>query len=165
MDLPVVLEASSAAPLYRQLYEQLRQAILQGRLRSQQRLPSTRSLAQSLGVSRMTVTQSYDQLISEGYLETRPGAGTYVCQQLPETLLQSQSDLRLKPVEREFELSDYGQRVARSLTRVHESDCEISFRYGRPALDCFPTELWRQLLARACRSSPSLQTHSRASQC
>ncbi|MGC1219338.1 MAG: winged helix-turn-helix domain-containing protein, partial [Phormidesmis sp.] len=74
--LTLDLRPESGVPLHRQVYAQIRMAILAGRVRSHQKLPSSRQLAQSLGISRTTVTASYDQLISEGYLETRHGAGT-----------------------------------------------------------------------------------------
>ncbi|MEM9161863.1 MAG: PLP-dependent aminotransferase family protein [Cyanobacteria bacterium P01_F01_bin.4] len=138
--------------MYQQLYEQLRQAILQGLLRSQQRLPSTRSLAESLGVSRLTVTQGYDWLISEGYLETRPGAGTYICRELPDLLLKASAVTSVETARNTMPLSAYGERVQNASVRPPESDCDISFRYGRPALDLFPTEIWRKLLSRHCRT-------------
>jgi GntR family transcriptional regulator/MocR family aminotransferase len=59
MDLAIALD-SNAVPLHRQLYEELRQAILSGRLPPKERIPSTRSLSKSLGISRTTVTQSYE---------------------------------------------------------------------------------------------------------
>ncbi|MEM9907476.1 MAG: PLP-dependent aminotransferase family protein [Cyanobacteria bacterium P01_D01_bin.44] len=152
MDLPLLLDSTLTTPLYQQLYEQLRQAILQGRLRSQQRLPSTRSLAKSLGISRLTVTQGYDWLLSEGYLETRPGAGTYVCQELPDTLLKASTITSVETAATKISLSAYGERVQNAPARLSETDCDISFRYGRPALDLFPTEVWRTLLSRHCRA-------------
>ncbi|MEO1403765.1 MAG: PLP-dependent aminotransferase family protein [Cyanobacteria bacterium J06635_1] len=152
MDLPLLLDSNLTTPLYQQLYEQLRQAILQGRLRSQQRLPSTRSLAESLGVSRLTVTQGYDWLISEGYLETRPGAGTYVCQELPDLLLKASAMTSVEIARDTLPLSAYGTRVQNAPLHPPEIACDISFRYGRPALDLFPTEVWRKLLSRHCRA-------------
>src|SRR5262249_27226018 len=59
----------------RQLYAQLRAAILTGRLGPGQRLPSTRGLAEQVGLARNTVARAYDDLLSEGYLEGRAGAG------------------------------------------------------------------------------------------
>ncbi|MEL6160138.1 MAG: PLP-dependent aminotransferase family protein [Cyanobacteria bacterium J06554_11] len=72
------------------MYEQIRTAILTGTLRSGQKIPASRQLAQSLGVSRSTVTQSYDQLISEGYLHTQTGSGTFVCAAIPDDLLTTE---------------------------------------------------------------------------
>ena len=74
----LVLDAGAREPLHRQLRDQIRQAILEGRLRPGQRVPSTRGLADSLGVGRNTVASAYDQLTSEGYLVPSVGSGTRV---------------------------------------------------------------------------------------
>jgi GntR family transcriptional regulator/MocR family aminotransferase len=153
MDFALALAPHSAVPYYRQIYEALRQAILAGRLSARQRLPSTRALASSLGVSRATVTQSYELLLSEGYLQTVVGSGTYVCDQLPDDLLHTPS-LEAAPVlsPTPVPLSPYGRRlVAAADSPGPEPAANISFRYGRPALDRFPMALWRQLLSRHCR--------------
>jgi GntR family transcriptional regulator / MocR family aminotransferase len=89
MDLAIILNPNSPQPLHYQVYDALRCAILSGRLLPRQRLPSTRSLANSLNLSRTTITQSYDRLLSEGYLETIVGSGTYVCAQIPDDLLHT----------------------------------------------------------------------------
>jgi len=70
------LDNSSAVSLYRQLYEQLRAAILDGRLQSGAKLPSTRTLADELGVARNTVMGAYEQLLAEGYLEGATGSAS-----------------------------------------------------------------------------------------
>jgi len=83
MDLALKLDPASTLPLYRQLSEALRKGILERQLLPGQRLPSSRRLAQVLEVSRNTVTQCYDQLLSEGYLQTINGSGTYVSREVP----------------------------------------------------------------------------------
>src|SRR4051794_17372520 len=77
-------ERASTTPLHAQLYAQLREAIAGGRLRAGTRLPSTRALATDLSVSRNTVQNAFEVLLSEGYREGRVGSGTYVAAQLPE---------------------------------------------------------------------------------
>ena len=72
------LDARRSAPLHRQLYAEIRGAVLSGRLAAGARLPSTRSLAADLGVSRNTVAAAFDQLMAEGYLEGKVGSGTFV---------------------------------------------------------------------------------------
>src|SRR5512141_2244884 len=112
MDLAIALDSHSSLPLHQQLYEELRRAILTGRLLPQQKVPSTRFLAQSLQISRTTVTQSYDRLLSEGYLETIVGSGTYVCAQLPDDLLHPPLvDVAPNPTPLPIQLSDYGERL------------------------------------------------------
>lgn len=76
MDLHLILEGRR--DLAGQLFRQLREAILAGRLAAGAKLPSTRELAAQLGVSRKTTLDAFDRLIAEGYLATRPGGGTYV---------------------------------------------------------------------------------------
>src|SRR5262245_60918184 len=78
------LDATSSEPLFRQLYGELRQAILGGRLAPGTRMPASRAFAEELRVSRNTVLGAYEQLLSEGYLEMRPGSGTYVAADLPD---------------------------------------------------------------------------------
>jgi GntR family transcriptional regulator / MocR family aminotransferase len=150
--LESLTEGDGPVPLHQKLYEELRRAILGGRLLPCQKLPSTRSLAQSLRISRSTVTQSYEQLLSEGYLETRIGSGTFVGAQLPDDLLRSPT---LEPPEKlnhpAVRLSKYAIQLAEAEPPLRpETQAPISFRYGRPALDLFPLELWRKLLSRHC---------------
>ncbi|MGH2501090.1 MAG: GntR family transcriptional regulator, partial [Ktedonobacterales bacterium] len=80
LDLLITLDRSGAAAegLTRQIYAQLRQAILSGRLRAGDRLPPSRALAQELDVARLTVATAYDWLRAEGYVAGRVGAGTFV---------------------------------------------------------------------------------------
>ncbi|NDJ22300.1 aminotransferase class I/II-fold pyridoxal phosphate-dependent enzyme [Nostoc sp. B(2019)] len=155
MDFVITINPQAALPLHRQVYEELRQAILLGRLVPGQRLPSTRSLSQSLGISRATVTQSYEQLLSEGYLEATPGSGTFVCHQIPDDLLNTvpiQSTSKVANLS--LPLSTYGAGLTnRALFRLPEPQAQINFSYGRPAFDRFPIDLWRKLLSRHCRSS------------
>lgn len=81
--LALSLERGGPAPLHAQLTEALRDLILTGRAAPGARLPASRQLAQELSVSRQTALTALDQLIAEGYLETRPGAGTFVARDLP----------------------------------------------------------------------------------
>ena len=149
-----MINAALPEPLYQQVYNQLRAAILAGRLAPGQRLPASRALAKSLALSRTTVTQSYDQLLSEGYLQTRPGAGTYVCAQLPEELLlKTSATVQPHQTVVDIPLSAYGQLVNQSPLRSFRESFEISFFYGYPALDLFPIGLWKKLLAKHCQAT------------
>ena len=87
--LPAIsLERATSLPLYKQLYQSIRQSILRGTLRKGLRLPSTRTLAHELRVSRNIVVIAFEQLLAEGYIESRTGAGTFVTATLPEDVLQ-----------------------------------------------------------------------------
>src|ERR1700682_4990308 len=72
------------APVFRQIYLQLRSAILSGALRPGMKLPSTRELAVQLGVSRSAAVAAFEQLLAEGYASGKKGAGTYIASDLPE---------------------------------------------------------------------------------
>src|SRR4029079_10078355 len=80
----LALDRAAAKPLYRQLYEGFREAILAGRLGAGQRLPSHRSTAGELQGARLPVLTAFEQLLAEGYFESRTGAGTFVARALAE---------------------------------------------------------------------------------
>jgi len=152
------LQAESATPLHKQLYEQLRKAILTGQLASGTRLPSTRILAIELAISRNTVTSAFRQLLAEGYLEGRVGDGTYVAHALPDELLNIAAhhaeDIKLAASSRR--LSSKGNAMLEMPVDVPRNySPPRPFRYGSPALDKFPYELWSRLVTRFWRSAPS----------
>src|SRR5919107_1638003 len=93
----VSVDGDSKVPLYRQLYENLRQAILTGQLVPGTRLPSTREVAAELGLSRNTVMNAFEQLLAEGYVEGHVGSGTFVSQALPDELLTARAGLKKHP--------------------------------------------------------------------
>ncbi|NJO41442.1 MAG: PLP-dependent aminotransferase family protein [Cyanobacteria bacterium RU_5_0] len=128
------IDRTSDIPLIRQIYLELRRQILRGELSSGQRLPSSRELAAHLGVSRNVVLEAYDQLISEGYLESKSGSGTYVAQGAYWELTSDQG-ITVQPSDRSF--------------IVTTADL-IDFRSGIPALDHFPRKLWGELTKRVC---------------
>jgi GntR family transcriptional regulator/MocR family aminotransferase len=144
------LDPHSSLTLQRQLYDGLRTAILAGRLRPGRRLPSTRSLAEDLAVSRNTVAAAFGQLIAEGYAEARVGAGTTVARTLPEDLRNVTAGLM--PPEARFSPRISRRGRALSGARV-SSGCTTlrPFRPGWPALDQVPLELWWRLAARTGR--------------
>jgi len=83
LELPLVTDRDDPGPLTSQIVGQLRDALADGRLATGERLPSTRMLADLLGVSRTVVTGAYAQLFAEGWLEGRHGSGTYVADGAP----------------------------------------------------------------------------------
>src|SRR5215469_18060104 len=78
VDLPLAADRAAPAPLTVQVVGQLRTAMADGRLGAGERLPSTRALAATLGISRTVATGAYAQLFAEGWIEGRHGSGTYV---------------------------------------------------------------------------------------
>src|SRR5207244_1239294 len=151
--LPAIsLERASPVPLYKQLYEAIRQAILSGTLNKGLRLPSTRLLAAELKVSRNIVVIAFEQLLAEGYIQSRTGAGTFVTKTLPDEVLQVQS----RSGAGSRTLSERGRTIRKLASFVAPPDPKLRyapFRYGLPALDHLPLELWGRLLARYCRKA------------
>ena len=137
-------------PLYRWLYDELRSAILAGRLHPGARLPATRDLAAQYGISRPTIVSAFEQLHSEGYVEGKVGSGTYVSETLPDELLQvprAKSTARAR--RHAIPLSAYARRLQPLARR--EPGPARAFRASQPALDAFPMNLWAQVATRRLR--------------
>src|SRR5215471_17243210 len=83
LELSLVTDRDDPGPLTSQIAGQLRDAMADGRLATGERLPSTRMLADLLGVSRTVATGAYAQLFAEGWVEGRHGSGTYVADGAP----------------------------------------------------------------------------------
>ena len=79
-ELTMELDVQSKTPLYEQIYNYIKRDIQSGKIQSKEKLPSTRSLSVFLQVSRSTVELAYEQLLSEGYIESVPYRGYYVCE-------------------------------------------------------------------------------------
>ena len=153
----ISLDAESQTPLYRQLYDSLRRAILTGLLAPGTRLQSSREMAAELKVSRNTVVNAYEQLLAEGYLEGQVGSGTYVSRALPEELLNAKTPVRarVRAGSGGAELSERGRVFAAFAPAVpREPEPVRPFQTGVPALDSFPFETWSKLVARHWRRPP-----------
>lgn len=147
--------AAPGVPVYRQIYEILRRAILSGQLPADSQMPSTRSLAKQLAVSRMTVVNAYDLLLAEGYIAGVSGSGTFVAKVLPEELLEigdvktQKSEMPEKPSPM---LSKRGERLAsfdHTYLRASRTDKKFAaFHPGIPAMDAFPFDVWARLASR-----------------
>src|SRR5215203_1237988 len=153
-------KASAGAPLYRQIYEGVRRAILNGELASGTRLPASRTLAKHLSVSRLTVVNAFEQLLAEGYLEGRTGAGTFVASRLPEDLLQISAAEKnaggAHSSPEKVKISKFAARLIETNTRAShfESATRTSaFKNGLTAVSEFPFEIWEKIAARVYRQS------------
>ena len=125
-------------PLHSQIARQIRALVLDGRLRPQAKLPSTRALADELKVARATIVEAYGQLLGEGYLETRSGSGTRVAAELPESLLTAAAP---RPA-----------RITRAAGLRREP--ARPFRFGLVDWENFPHDDWGRLLGRFWRNPP-----------
>ena len=158
---PAGIELDRRQGLTRQLYEALRQRVLDGRLVSGTRLPASRDLAAALSISRNSVVRAYDQLYAEGFIESRVGDGTYVAQ-LPtakklSTKVSTGFSTGLSPV-LSTKLAnlpeDLDEEVVHraGLARIKTNHLSLppsgpprAFRVGVPAFDLFPFEVWAKL--------------------
>jgi GntR family transcriptional regulator/MocR family aminotransferase len=154
--LHLPLDRTNGTPIFRQIYHGLRRAILDGRLRPGQRIPSTRSLATDLGVSRLPVLSAYEQLLHEGYLVGRTGSGTFVTRSLPDHLLKSPAAARLTPSTRPS-TRPRERPVPNQPTPTNWSLPAVPFQAGLPALDLFPRAAWAKLVARQVRAETADQ--------
>ncbi|MDR3446561.1 MULTISPECIES: PLP-dependent aminotransferase family protein [unclassified Dyella] len=150
---PVAMDVGSDMPMYQQLSEWFRRSISSGQLRPGQRVPSTRSLAHELGISRIPVLGAYEQLQSEGFLETFTGAGTCVARAIP-------ADMTMERAKRASFLSASppggSRRTSRRAVLMRSPEATWlanmgAFRVGLPALDAFPFALWSKLVSRHAR--------------
>ena len=147
------LNRGSASYLHSQLYKSLRDLILDGVLQSEQRLPSSRVLADELGISRTTVLTVYDRLNSEGLLYSKTGAGSFVSGILKQRQLtldravteENASVDNLPPLSRAFR-STYKRLPIRA-----EISNPQAFSTAIPAIDVFPMALWSRLVSRYSR--------------
>lgn len=131
----LMLDKTAKLPLIRQLYDQVRERILDGRLAAYDNLPATRKLAAHYRISRNVVLEAYDQLRTEGFLESRQGSYTFVA-----------PGARLA-----------GPEPAPPPTRPGPPPAPdvIEFRYGLPALDLFPRRAWQKAFAATLAAIPA----------
>jgi GntR family transcriptional regulator/MocR family aminotransferase len=147
----VRLDRVSSEPLYQQLYRQIREELESGSFDSSaSRVPSSRVLAASLGISRPTVNQAFSKLFAEGYLQVRKRSGIFVADHLPATFLKA---ARLATTAR----IQHPLRVARRVTRMTDfrsgrqldvgigGPPSVTFVAGLPAVDEFPIAVWERL--------------------
>ncbi|KRD30117.1 hypothetical protein ASE35_18545 [Lysobacter sp. Root916] len=156
--VPFVAVAADARPLYRQIYDGYRAAILEGRLRAGQRIPSTRALALELGISRLPVLTAFEQLLHEGYLEGRSGSGTFVASSIHELPAAAAATPGARaahprnPRRRAIATATATATASSEAARARERKAELgAFRVSLPALDQFPNRLWARLVTRHAR--------------
>ena len=122
-------------PIFVQLTNAIRHRIVSGEIESNRQLPPSRSLASELGVSRSTITSTYDQLVAEGYIEGRRGSGYFTC---------SVGDIDVKPKENKI-LSPDSSSIPRARQYKHPSF---------PDMRLFPYRQWAKCVSRVARLNP-----------
>ena len=151
MDIHIRIQGQQG--LARQIYSQLRTGIMDGRLAAGDRLPSTRDLAARLGVSRKTTLEAYERLGSEGYLQSRPGDGTFVSDNVARLASppspQPAAQARPAPI---------WSRIPAALSLPRPADTlPLDFLGGVTDKTLFPFDAWRRCISRAVRA----QAHGR----
>jgi GntR family transcriptional regulator/MocR family aminotransferase len=150
----VAIDRAAGKPLYRQLYEAYREAVVERRLRGGQRLPSTRTLAAELRISRIPVLNAFEQLLAEGYFESRRGSGTFVARTLP-----GDTPAAKRAAARQAVKGPGPRMVARCPAALLRLAPEPwfggfgAFRLSEPAVDHFPVAVWSRLVARHSRNT------------
>ncbi|WP_437608326.1 PLP-dependent aminotransferase family protein [Erwinia sp. V71] len=139
------LNQMTSGALSKRLYDALQNAIQHGAIAPGTRLPASRDLATELGVSRNTVLAAYEQLQSEGYLQTRTGSGTFVSEKLPDSAPAVEaSSVKAKTSSlSHYRLSRRGDRLlSRSRAGAHQWG---AFMPGVPDVSHFPQDIWRKI--------------------
>jgi GntR family transcriptional regulator/MocR family aminotransferase len=152
MELAIPL-SKHGEPLFRQVYLGLRQAILSGVVPAGSRLPSTRDLAEQLGISRTVILLAYDQLLAEGFAVGRGGSGTYVSEGLGRHAPERSKTLA------KFRLSRFGSAAAAAVDSVdtdprRPTALRYDFAFSRSDIETFPFAVWRRILLRQVRMAP-----------
>lgn len=148
----IFVDRKSGKPLQSQVYDALRAAVVTRNLRAGERIPSTRSLAVELGISRITVLNAYSQLLAEGYFESRTGAGTFVSSSLPLVAARTEAQSGDRAGERRAP-----RRVARRCAQIprYERPGWVSgqgaFSLSQTAVEEFPFRAWSNLVTRYWR--------------
>lgn len=153
---PIILDTRKNGPIYQQLYHWFRSAIIEGKLRPGQGLPSTRRMAEELQVSRISVFNAYAQLQAEGYLQTSVGSGTCVAGTIPDyvfgpSLVHKGNRPRVPVDPTHRKISARGVAISNVPPEPWLLQNPRAFRASLPALDHFPINIWSRLIARHCR--------------
>lgn len=162
MLLPLKVNPQQKMTLQSQIFDQIRRMILDGRLRSGDFLPTTRTLSEQVGISRNTIVLAYERLIAEGYIQTRPYVGTFVSAEIPDTAFATSTDdvATLPRSEDRSCLDEFaalrldGMR-SQLVVNPHAERLAANFWVGRPASDSFPVKAWSNVVWKRLQSAGS----------
>jgi GntR family transcriptional regulator / MocR family aminotransferase len=143
------VDRAADAPVFRQIYQQLRSAILSGTIRPGTKLPSTRELAVGIGVSRSAAVAAFEQLLAEGYVSGKTGAGTFVASDLPGPFVAFHGRKKRPTYGAKTPIAS---RELGGFADVTSQSEERPFNLGRTLVDARTAEVWRKLSARSLRS-------------
>lgn len=148
MTMDLTIQISGHRELSRQIYAKLREGIVQGRLTAGEKLPSTRELAMRLDVSRTTINEAFQRLLSEGYLKASRGSGTFVAD-TARFSVDADGNCRSGA---SLAVSEWFKRLPEIQEVPLPSTEKMDFRPGVPDLSRFPFGDWRRMLAQEVRS-------------
>ncbi len=137
-ELIISFSGKDGKHLYEQIYSHIKREIVEGRMKTKEKLPSTRALSLYLQVSRSTVSFAYDQLLAEGYIESIPGSGYYVCQL--DNLYQNTKERTTTIVKKQSK----------------EKEAQIVFSPMGVDLSQFPFPVWRKIAREVLNASEEL---------
>jgi GntR family transcriptional regulator/MocR family aminotransferase len=138
-DMTIRLQLNQEKKLYEQIYEHIRQEIRNGKLMTGERLPSTRSLAEYLQVARSTVDYAYDQLLSEGYIESKPYKGYFVC--------PMEGLMELEPIDPDARNNRKRSEDSEDAARIEKGSVQYHYDFSPHGIDMtgFPFSVWKKI--------------------
>ncbi len=159
MNVLINIDAGLAKPIYRQIVDELKSAILEGYLQPGEKLPSTRDLGKTLGISRFTVMRSYEDLASAGYVTIATGSGAFVHSDLHFARQKQGSSESEREVEVKldgFEKTAATSRFARQIIRAAQIEastgpCYERLKVGVPDSELLPVGRWKEVLYSSIR--------------
>jgi GntR family transcriptional regulator/MocR family aminotransferase len=163
--LSIILNQAEKATLQTQIFDQVRTMILNGQLRGDDPLPTTRELSAQLGVSRNTAVLAYERLIAEGYIRTKPYVGTFVSPDLPDTAFLSSGPEPAPTPRQEAAAAAVGEEPlhlrTHRLADPGRRRLAADFWVGRPDFRTFPMKAWsHHIKARLKSAGPRLTSYS-----
>lgn len=129
----IILDPSSKLPIYIQIYNQIKESIINKRLKNGCKLPSTRELSTTLKISRNTVEAAYLQLSSEGYIKSKQCSG-FIVEDLNLSLLSNTRCMDAPKINLKLNI------------KKDDQPCKYDFQYGKLCAQQFPAKLWRKYL-------------------
>jgi len=159
MNVLINIDNQSDKPIYRQIVDEVISSIQQGYLKAGEKLPSTRDLGKSLGISRFTVMRSYEDLVSAGYVVIATGSGAYVSKDLDQRsneISNEPSNCTGVAAANSFQtrqpLSRFSQQAIRAASfEPGASQWHSQLNYGAPSFDLLPLNRWKEMIYVASR--------------
>lgn len=145
----ISLDNASSVPIYRQIFDEFKEAIITGRLAAGQKLPSTRELAKALRISRLTVMKGYEELASANYITLNSGSHSIV---VPGHVQGAGSAAEAATQLNQLTVSGFGQRVMQLWqSGAMNSELHAELNFGAPDFANLPDKRWKEMLYAASK--------------